>query len=122
MNEAPVSNIVMIAITEARDAVQRAVAVDPELSIEDRLREAFRVTRNHWIATKEDDRFKAGVGGVILAATEEERERINHELRALQMVGAMIEGIPVNFEAAYAEAEQARPIGLLRIWREEPMG
>lgn len=113
------SNVTMIAITEAKIAVLKAVELDPELSIEDRLREAFRVTRNHWMATKEDDRFRAGVGGVLLTATEAEQERINHELKALQMVGAMIDGIPVDFEATFAEVERARPIGLLRIWREQ---
>lgn len=110
-----ISNTVMIAITEAKSHVQQAMAKDPNLDIEGRLRVAFGVTRDHWATTGEENRFRAGVGGVILASSPEEQERINAELHNLQMVGAAVAGIPVDFSALGVDEE---PIGLLRIWRE----
>lgn len=110
------SNSVMIAITEAKAAVQRAVADEPDLSLEGRLRAAFAVTRHHWVVVDEEKRFRAGVGGAMLLASVEERERLEAELRALATLSAAIAGVPVDI-GGLAEFE---PVGLLGIWQSIP--
>lgn len=111
------SNVLMIAVAEARMAVERAVAADPTLDLEGRLRAAFAVTRNHWMVTNEDERFRTGVGGVLVTATDAgEKARIEAELASLRALSAAMSGVPVDFGAVLSDKPE--PIGMLAIWRE----
>ena len=112
------SNLLMIAATDAKSAVEEAVAKNPSLDLEGRLRVAFGETRRHWLVTDDDTRFRAGVGGVLLATSDEaERQRINAEVARLNALGAAASGIPVDLAAAFVGVDDA-PIGMLGIWGE----
>lgn len=110
-------NLLMIAATEAKGAVERTVAAHPNASLEDRLRAAFEVTRHHWLVTDEDTQFRAGIGGVLLTADDDEKARIQAELQTLQTLGAAMSGVPVDFGGIGAD-DAPKPIGMLGIWRE----
>jgi len=107
-----ISNTMLIAITEASDRVKRDGA---SLPLEDRLRLSFSVTRHHWLVTNEDERFKAGVGGVLLSASPDEQTRLAAEMRVLGTLSAAMTGVPI---AAGALETGQEPVGLLRIWKE----
>lgn len=111
-------NLLLIAASEAKFAVEELIAKNPEATVEDRLRAAYATTRHHWLVTDEDTRMRAGVGGVLLTCSPEEKARIEAELRALRSFAAAASGIPVDFGALIDE-EAPAPIGLMRIWREE---
>ena len=109
-----IPNSMSIAIAEARSAAESA-----DGSLEDRLRAAFAVTRNHWMVVNDDERFRSGIGGVLTAinTTEDEKARIESELASLKALSAAMTGVPVDFEAVSA-GDRPEPIGMAGIWRE----
>ena len=108
------NNIVLIAAVEAEHAARAA----GDVSIEDRARAAMRATRNHWMATQEEDQFTAACEGLARTATPDELERIEADLRTQQALAAMLNGVPVDLEAALAARGEVEPIGLMKLWHE----
>ena len=100
----------MIAMTEAK------IAAEGEESLTGRLKAAMRATKNHWMLTNEDGRFRAAVGAVLLLSDEETQERIKKELTVLKTLSAAVDGVPVNFEAVLIKEEEV--IGLIGMWNE----
>lgn len=105
-------NMVMIGA----QMIHAEAKIKLEDSIEDRLKAAMKVGRNHWMITDEDQRFRASCGAVLLDATEEERERIGDELHNLRVLNALITGVSSNIDAM---REQENPIGLLKLWKDD---
>lgn len=66
------------------------------------------VTKNHWLITDEDERFKAAVAGVLLVVDSDTQERIRAELAFMEAITTGGYVGDFNFE----------PVGLLRIWQE----
>lgn len=103
-----------IAATEARCAVELLPEASP---IEDRLRAAMKVTYRHWMATDENDQFIAACEGVYGLASDDEKERIESELRSLSHLAAMLDGVPIDMDAMAAQIP-TDPIGLRKLWIE----
>lgn len=116
-----------IAAQEAKAAVAWLPSTS---SIEDRLRAAMKVTKNHWMLTQlgknEGRELRAAVAGVLLHLGMEhpDSKRIIAEHNALAKAGAVLEalqrGVPVDMTAVVdqAEADAAfEHIGLLAIWK-----
>lgn len=101
------NNLLMIAVTEAKAAAGK------ETTLEGRLRAAMEATKNHWVVTSEDDRFRAAVAGVMLLSNDEEKERIKLEIDQIRMLGAAFSGIPVDFAVV---KPLDNPIGLMKMW------
>jgi hypothetical protein len=55
----------------------------------------------------------------VLTTTKDEAEkaRIMAELATLRVLGAAMSGVPVDFDAAFADG-RPEPIGMVGIWRE----
>lgn len=100
----------MIALTEAESAAKG------ETTLIGRLKAAMRATKNHWMLTDEDGRFRAAVGAVLLLSDEETQERIKKELTILRTLAAATNGVPVDFGGLHIEKGEA--IGLIGIWNE----
>lgn len=107
-----VSTPVLIALTEAQSHVE-AVADQP---LEDRLRAAMKATHRHWMATNEDDQFKAAIGAVMMSASEDEKELLKASMDKLNALGAMLSGVPVDFEQLAADDRPT--IKLVPLWNE----
>jgi hypothetical protein len=121
-------NLDAIAMIEAKSAV---LALGPEATIEDKLRAAMKVTRNHWLLEQmrpsEGRDLRAAVGGVLMALGPDhpDYERLGAEHRTLARLSQALEaaqrGIHVDI-AAMAEQEDVankpEPIGILRLWKE----
>lgn len=99
----------MIAITEAESAAKK------EKTLIGRLKAAMRATKDHWMLTDEDGRFRAAVGAAMLLSDEETQGRIKRELTVLKTLSAAMNGVPVDF-SAMSDIEE--PIGLIKIWNE----
>lgn len=100
-----------IMIAEAKEKV------NPTDDFENRLKSAMKATIHHWLELDETEQFRAAIGTVLLTASDEEKERIAIEMKQMKAVEAMINGVPVDFEAIKKEQESYRPIGLLGLWK-----
>ena len=69
----------MIAVMETRAQLQDRTFA----TVEEKLKAAMGLTKNHWFVTDEDGRFRAAIGAVLADAPPEDKERIEDELRAL---------------------------------------
>jgi pyruvate-formate lyase-activating enzyme len=110
------NNLLSIIITEARSA-----ATANGGSIADRFKAAARVTKNHWLVTNEDARFRGAVGGVMNSYGEgtPEYERLEKEIRMIRKYGAILAAASAGLEVSPPELEKGfEPIGLLNLWRE----
>lgn len=109
----------LIGVTEAKLDAQR------EPTLEGKLRAAMRTMRDHWMVTNEEEQFRCAVAAVMTLVDDDERARLEREMRALNAIGAAItaasSGVRVDIAGTIAEHSnegQEPPIGLLNIWRE----
>lgn len=108
-------NIIMIAATEAQSRI------DTSKPLEEQARAAMEVTKDFWLSTDEDVRFRGAVGALLLANQDnpEATERIKTEMRALNTLSAAMSGVPVDFAQILPELEEDfKPIGLRKLWME----
>jgi hypothetical protein len=98
----------------AREAI---LAAD---SLEDKFRAAFREANQYFMSTDDDVRFKGGIGAVMLSVGIDapEWQRIKIELDQLKILGAMMTGVPVNFEDIPPLPDDFNPIGITTLWKE----
>ena len=82
-------------------------------SLLDRVRIAFKVAKNHWMITDEDEQFRGACGAILHHSMGDDKERIEAEMRQLRAIAALMSGAQVEIPESTHE-----PIGLVRIWRE----
>ena len=106
-------NIILIAAMEAKDKI------DTSTPLEEQARAAMEVTKDFWMSTDEDIRFRGAVAALLQAneGNDEALDRINAEMRALNSLGAAMSGVPVDFNAALPP-EDFKYIGLRALWME----
>lgn len=110
----PLSSAALVALHEAKAAI---VGID---GLEQRLRAAMRATRHHWMATNEEDRFKAAIGAVMLSYGEgsDEWKRLAWEVQQLGKISAMqqaaLAGLSISLDSL--DFSGGEPIGLLALW------
>lgn len=108
-------NRVMVGIAELR------AGVDPKQPLEERLKVAMRRALKHWLVFDEEGQFKMAVAAVMVEATEDERERLNTEVKFLAAVSSAVSGVPVDFGRLMEEmGEDAadKAVGLRKLWDE----
>lgn len=116
MNNLPADMV--IAMNEVKHAV---TVLD---GIENRLREAMKLTRNHWMCTDEDKRFRAAIGGVMLSygIDSPEFKRLEKEFSSLHRlniaINAAIQGIPVDFGEMVDDMKDVKQVGIMKLWKE----
>jgi len=105
----------MVGIAELR------ARIDPKQPLEERLKVAMRRALNHWLVLDEESQFKMAVGAVLVEATEDERERLNTEVKFLAAMSSAASGVPVDFGRLMEElGEDAadKAVGLRKLWDE----
>ena len=102
-------NLIMLVMMEAGSAIK------PDDSLEDRCRSAMKAAKNHWMVLDEDSQFKGAVAALYEQANEDEKVRIKAEFDSLKFLSAMLNGVPVDFDAI---EPLENPVGLNKIWRE----
>ena len=116
-----------IAAREAQSAVARLPAETP---LEDKLKAAMKITKDHWLLVQmgpnQGRQMRAAIAGVVLHLGMEhpDSKRIIAEHQALVKAGSVLEalqrGVRVDLEAMAEEQENEEkfePIGLLTIWK-----
>ena len=100
--------VLMIAVTEAKRAAEK------ETTLEGRLKVAMNATKDHWMVTDAEEQFRAAIGAVLLLSEGEDKDRIMLEMKQLRILGAMANGVPVDFEQI---KPLENPIGLTKLWK-----
>lgn len=85
-------------------------------TIEARVRAAMELTKDHWMAYTEDDRFRAALGAAMASANEEDRSRIEDSMKPLNALGAATHGVPVDWASVMAKSDEWLP--LMKWWKE----
>ena len=111
---AKISNSVLIAITETKMQIEKMT----DEPVETRLRKAMQEMQHHRLVTNQDEQFQAAVGAVLVTATDDEKERINAELKTLKALNAAVDGIPVDISRALGDMSNYESVGLTKIWKE----
>lgn len=97
-------------------------AIPKDKTLLERLQFAMRYVREHsdslfWMTGRatDDTKFRTALAGVMLAGNDEDRDAIEHSMKPLKMLSAMMQGIPVDIARLedYADA-----IPLMKMWHE----
>lgn len=84
-------------------------------TIEEKFKVAFKGAKDHWMFTDEDDQYAGGIGAALISMSEEQREEVSVELKALQALNSLMSGVPVDMEAVVMPDNA---IGIVGLWRE----
>lgn len=105
-------NTILVGIAELR------TGVDAKQPLEERLKVAMRAALHHWAVIDEDSQFKAAVGAVMAEATEEERDRMNIDIKFLGAMSSAMSGGPVDFARVAEElkGKEDKAVGLRKLW------
>ena len=106
-------NSIMIGIAELQ------ASVDSKQPLEQRLKVAMGAALNHWLVIDEESQFTMAVGAVMMDATEEEKERINVDLKFLKAMSSAASGVPVDFGRLMEELGEdsaTKAVGLRKLW------
>lgn len=106
---------IMVGIAELR------TMVDPKQPLEERLKVTMRAALKHRLVIDKENQFKMAVGAVMAEATEEEKERINIDLKFLRAMSSAASGVPVDFGRLVKELGEDsadKAIGLRKLWDE----
>lgn len=106
-----IPNSMMLAIQEIESTL------DKEAPIKERLTQAMKLSRNHWLIVDEDQQFRCAVGAVIITASQDERLIIEYEMDVLRALSAGASGVPIDFEAL-AQGAPETTYGLRGLWIE----
>lgn len=113
-----ISNSVMIAISETKGKLTGRKFEN----VTEALRAAFSETKDHLLIVSDDDRFRAGVGAVLLldSTSAEDKQRITDEMNLLVRFAAALSaaqaGVPVDFAALLPGEPPKDSIGLMKLW------
>jgi len=98
----------MIAVTEASEAAKE------KFTLVAKVKAAMEVTKNHWMLTDEDLRFKAAIAGAIDASSsQEDSDILLNEMKALSLLSDFLTGTKIDFSGAKVPKQT---IGLMKLW------
>lgn len=81
----------------------------------EKLQIAFAGARNHWMFTDEECQLKGGIGAAMHHMNDDDKSRVEAELRVLGAFSSAAGGVPVDFAAMEVPDD---PIGVLGLWHE----
>ena len=106
-----------LVISECEAAVKQCSG-----GLNDKLRAAMNVAKDHWMVTDRETQFKGAVGSVMVHYGEgsQERIRIESELAKMRQVTAFLAASQAGLSPSLPEsnADEPEPIGMMNIWRE----
>jgi hypothetical protein len=91
--------------------------------LENQLKAAMKITKDHWLVTDESQQFKSAIAGVmaLYGPNSDEWDRLVWESKQIEKLNHMVTGaqlgIPINLEALTEKNDTFEPIGLLAMWK-----
>ncbi len=95
-----IPNTILIAITELKGVAE----AEPDYA--KRVEKVMAAASQHWMVVDEAEQFKAACGALLLTSPGYEDE-IKAQLKALNALGALMSGVPVDFEQLAEENRNA---------------
>ena len=90
--------------------------------LEDKLRAAMNVAKNHWMVLDRETQFKGAIAAVMLHYGKDSPEyrRIEAELIKMQQLNAFLMAAQSGLSPQLPEAktDAPEPIGMMGLWRE----
>ena len=80
-------------------------------TVEDKVRAAFKVAKDHWMFTDENIQMNAGLYAAALHCSEEEINRLKREMDFIRSLSAGMSGVDVNMPDYPEDA-----VDILGIW------
>ncbi len=105
-------NVTAIAMAEAIDQLNEQENIN-KLSLEDKLKIAMGVTKNHWLQTNEEEQLLAAINAVIYISNEEDQKVLKENIEELRAISAMINGVPVDLNKI---TNPQKRISILEMW------
>jgi len=102
------NGVLAIGAAECKGAAER------ETTLEGRLTAAFRVAKDLWMTTDENEQFQSAVAAVHMLSSDEDKQRIESEMLQLRTLSALLSGVPVDLDAI---KKSENPIGLMKLWK-----
>ena len=106
-----------LVISECEAAVKQCSG-----GLNDKLRAAMNVAKDHWMVTDRDTQFRGAVGSVLLHYEEgsSERIRIESELAKMRQLTAFLAASQAGLSPSIPDpaSDAPEPIGMMKIWRE----
>jgi len=106
-NKMHLRTTMMIAIAEIKESLSE------DMDIKEKLEKAMTLAVDHWLVTREIDRFYSAIGAVLLVASQEEREIIFREIRLLNAISS---NLPIDWNELLEE-NPIKLYGLLPLWK-----
>jgi hypothetical protein len=98
----------MIAVTEASEAAKE------KFTLVAKVKAAMEITKNHWMLTDEDLRFKAAIAGAIDASSsQEDSDILLNEMKALSLLSDFLTDKKADMSGIKVPKQT---IGLMKIW------
>src|SRR3990167_2431519 len=93
--------------------------------LEDKLRAAMNVAKDHWMVLDRDTQFRGAIGAVMshYGQDSEEYKRMEHEIDSLRQLSAFLAASQAGLAVALPDTtdtqqERPEPIGIMKIWHE----
>ena len=111
------SNIQAIVATEARHAAEG------ETDLIERVKKCMAASVGHWITTDEEDQFAGALAAAMNLSEGDELEALEHAVKNLNNLSALLGGVPVDFDALEARRKEFEQRGLpeiqiMKLWNE----
>jgi hypothetical protein len=110
-----------LMLNECEEKLQAAV------TIEDKLRQVFRVAKDHWMIPDDENRFKSALGAMLMHLKGgDDYDRLSRSITALGKLSATLHalkvGLPIDIEQVLEQQRADNPnddlIPLNKIWHE----
>lgn len=112
-------NDVMLSLvtSECEDAVKRCSG-----GLEDKLRAAMNVAKDHWMVLDREVQFKGAVGAVMTHYGKDSWEwmRIEAELNKMRQLNAFLMAAQAGLLPSLPEpcTDEPEPIGMMKMWHD----
>lgn len=94
-----------------------------ENALEEKLKLAMHIAKNHWLITDSAIQFRGAIGGVMMYYGEDSKEfkRLSWEMRQIEKLDFVLRAaqanIPIDISNISCDNEYVS-IGLLKLWKE----
>lgn len=96
-------------------AMEAKLAAKGETTLDGIVTKCFEGVKNHWAATRDEDKFNGAVCAIYELVSEDDKERVKEELKMIRSLSALLSGVPVDFDQL---PHIENPIGLMKRWTE----
>jgi hypothetical protein len=104
--------LLSIGIVEAREKCKDIT------DVEQRVKAAMKVMKNHWFVTDEPQQFRAAIAAAVMESPEQEAEILIRSNRNLAKLSISIQATMSGMEVSDANLEDGEMLPIMGWWKE----